>query len=149
VKRHNQYRHGHSPSGRPSREYITWSSMKSRCLNPRHFAYKWYGGRGITICKKWLLFEGFLADMGPRPSSAHSLDRVDTDGNYEPGNCRWATETQQQNNRANNHRLTINGETATLTEWARRTGISRGTLDWRIRHGWTVERALLRLREKK
>jgi hypothetical protein len=85
---------------RGTAEYRTWAMMRVRCHNERNPAYKWYGGRGIRICDRWSSFESFLADMGPRPSLKHSLDRIDSDGDYEPGNCRWAdTKTQGRNRR--------------------------------------------------
>ena len=80
-------------------EYKTWAGMKQRCLNPRDQGYVDYGGRGIKVCRRWLSYENFLADMGRRPSSEHSLDRVDNNGSYEPANCRWATVTEQNRNR--------------------------------------------------
>jgi len=78
--------------------YKTWGGMKTRCLNPKHKFYKHYGGRGITVCKRWLDFNNFYADMGDRPEGKE-LDRIDNDGNYEPGNCRWVTKKENANNR--------------------------------------------------
>lgn len=84
----------------PPAEYVNWRCMKQRCLNPKHQAFPYYGGRGITICEAWSTsFEAFLADMGSKPSPSHTIDRVDESGNYEPGNCRWATKTEQSSNR--------------------------------------------------
>lgn len=79
-----------------------WADMKQRCRNAKHRAYKWYGARGVGVCDRWLNFQNFYEDMGQRPSDSHSLDRIDPHGNYEPGNCRWATAAQQQQNRTNN-----------------------------------------------
>ena len=88
----------HGLSGSP--EHMIWSAMKARCFNPRNKEYHNYGGRGITVCFRWAAsFAAFLMDMGERPSSRHSLDRIDNDGNYAPGNCRWATAAQQHANR--------------------------------------------------
>lgn len=93
------YKHGHAPDGKPSREYRSWLSMKQRCLNPNYPQRETYAGRGITICERWMQFENFLADMGPRPPGM-TLDRYpDQAGNYEPGNCRWATPKEQAANR--------------------------------------------------
>ena len=121
-----------------------YHSMKSRCYNKNDKDYALYGGRGIKVCKRWRdSFEAFFEDMGPKPSPKYSLDRYpNKDGDYEPGNCRWATWREQQNNRRNNRRLTLNGKTHTITQWERITGISNHTIRARIRMGWSVEKAL-------
>ncbi len=84
--------------GTYTKEYRAWWDMQQRCNNPRHDRYASYGGRGIKVCEAWREFENFIRDMGTRPSSDHSIDRTDNDGNYEPGNCRWATRSEQQRN---------------------------------------------------
>jgi hypothetical protein len=118
------------------REHDAWRGMLARCRNPRHPSYKNYGGRGITACERWNSFENFLDDMGKRPSPKHSLDRIDNNGNYEPGNCRWATRREQANNTRMNRFVTFDGRTMTLAQWARETGIHvRGKTDllhWRL-----------------
>lgn len=99
----------HGLSGAPG--YHVWMSMCSRCLNPKHKAYKDYGGRGITICERWLNNPGnFLLDMGPRPGKGYSIDRIDVNGNYEPSNCRWATAKEQQNNRRISKNVKLNAK---------------------------------------
>jgi len=91
-------KHGHNPSGNPSPTYITWYNMLQRCNNPNNPKYKRYGGRGIVVCKRWYLFENFLEDMGIKPEGL-TIDRINNDGNYKPGNCRWATRKEQSQNK--------------------------------------------------
>jgi hypothetical protein len=131
--------------GKGTDEYLIWKGMRQRCLNPRNPNFRSYGGRGITICERWQAsFAAFLADMGPRPSPQHSIDRVNNDGNYEPGNCRWALRVQQLNNHRRSHRITFNGETHTVAEWARLVNIPVNHLAARLgRLGWSPDRALI------
>jgi hypothetical protein len=125
-----------------SRVYTIWKGMHQRCNNPRSGAYSDYGGRGIRVCKEWHRFENFLADMG-HPPPRLTLERKDNDGHYEPGNCTWATYSDQLSNRRNNHLLGAFGREQTLTQWSKEYGIPVTTLKNRIyRAGMTVETAL-------
>ncbi len=141
-------RHGHSSSGgsrKPSPTYSSWSSMIARCYEPRCNGYERYGGRGITVSDRWRGdggFERFLADVGERPSRAHSLDRIDNDRPYEPGNVRWVTPKEQQRNRRDNVRVSAFGREATLAEWSERTGIPDYQIARRLKSGWPAEQAL-------
>lgn len=135
-------KHGQARRGNKSRAYRAWESMLRRCNNPSQDSYPQYGGRGIRVCARWASFENFRADMGECLDGL-TLDRRDPEGHYEPDNCRWADQPTQQRNRRNNHLLTFQGETKTLSEWAREKGIKWKTLRARIEdHGWAVERAL-------
>lgn len=125
-----------------TRVYKAWINMKSRCENPAATSYEYYGGRGVSVCERWQKFEAFFDDMGHPPSPAHSLDRIDPDGNYEPDNCRWATSTEQVRNRRNNVILTFDGHTRCLSEWSHVTGIPYRTLLNRVRRNWKAERVL-------
>lgn len=124
-------------------EYRAWSGMWTRCTNPKFVDWALYGGRGIRVCERWKSFGPFFADIGPKTSPKHSLDRIDSDGHYEPGNCRWATPKEQANNwKTRNRRIEHNGETLSLPEWALRLGIARESLRNRLDAGWPVEKAL-------
>jgi hypothetical protein len=106
-----------SPQGEP--EYTVLQNMKQRCYYPRANGYKYYGGKGVTVCDRWLGkngFQNFLEDVGPRPSEKHTIDRIDVNGNYEPGNVRWATWNEQNVNRSNN--LETPGVRRTNDGWA-------------------------------
>lgn len=118
--------------------------MHVRCYNPKSPSYRAYGGRGIQVCSRWHRFETFLADMGERPGDDWSIEREDVNGNYEPDNCCWALADTQAANRQNTVRLTLNGQTHHLNEWARLTAISSRTIRNRLALGWTVEDTLTR-----
>lgn len=134
------FRHG----GRFTPEYNAWCNMKARCHNVNHHKYANYGAKGIAVCERWLKsFPNFFADMGERPSKLHSVDRIDGHKGYSPENCRWATKREQAENRPDfNWMIEFNGETKSLTAWARDVGISRESLRDRFNNGWTVEAAL-------
>src|SRR6185503_18205761 len=111
--------------------YQSWHGMKTRCLRPSSRMYYRYGGRGITVCERWMQFENFLADMGERPAGM-SLDRIDSNGNYEPSNCRWADDKTQNRNRSNVRIYEFNGEALTLPEWAERLNVDMERLRSRM-----------------
>jgi hypothetical protein len=123
------------------KEYSVWKGMKRRCYNPNEKCFPYYGGRGITVCDEWKnSFEAFYKDMGERPENT-SLDRINTDGDYEPGNCRWTTLTEQSRNKRNNRFFTFEGKTQCLMDWANELGISEASLRSRLKH-YSVEKAL-------
>lgn len=134
----------HGYAGMRTPEYMAWVNMRQRCLNPKNKRFADYGGRGVSICHEWRSsFSAFLRDVGPRPSARHSIERHDNDGDYRPGNCRWATMSEQQSNTRRNIFYTIQGETLTLAQWSRKLGIRRSTLVGRMADsGWSVEKAL-------
>jgi hypothetical protein len=136
-------RHGQAGQ-RPSPEWNAWQGMKGRCYCPNTTQFSRYGGRGITVCDRWRDdFGAFLADMGPKPTPAHELDRIDSDGNYEPNNCRWATRTQQSRNTARNRFIEFLGERLCVAEWAERLGVPYERLLGRLERGWPIEQALM------
>ena len=129
-------------------EYRTWTRMKGRCYNKNGTAYRFYGGRGISVCDRWRdSFEAFLEDMGRRPPTEmgrYSLDRIDNEGNYDPGNCRWADRKTQDNNRSDTVYLTLNGVTRPMMEWVKITGHPRKRIRGRLGMGWSDHDALTR-----
>lgn len=141
VAQRNRDSAKHGMFGTP--EYKTWSSMIQRCTNSSASAWPNYGGRGIGICISWReSFEEFYADMGPRPKGT-TLGRIDNEGDYEPGNCRWETFKEQASNRRSSRLITYNDETKTLQQWADWAGLSIHTLSKRLgKYGWDFDRAI-------
>jgi len=126
-----------------SAEYKIWSGIIRRCTNPNEKCYSRYGGRGVSVCDRWRSYECFLEDMGRRPSSLHSIDRIDPSGNYEPSNCRWATSLEQGRNRTGLTYITIGNETLPIWQWSERSGVPIKIISQRlIRDGWSPDRAV-------
>jgi hypothetical protein len=136
--------HGHAAGGTTSLTYHSWRNMLMRCYTPTHSAYVTYGGAGVIVHQPWRdSFARFVADVGERPSRKHTLDRYpDKIGNYVPGNVRWATRSQQNNNRNNNHVLEIGGRSLTIAEWSADTGVAWHTIAQRLKRGWSPKRAI-------
>jgi hypothetical protein len=145
----NNFRHGGSLRDNEEAEYLVYKGMKQRCADPAHVGYSRYGGRGIRVCDRWSFGEGgksgyqcFLADMGKRPSSAHSLDRFpDGDGNYEPGNVRWASDTDQARNKRTSVHVVLKGVSLPLAEACALYGVQSSTAHWRLKRGWPPDEA--------
>ena len=136
-------RHGDCCRGNIAPEHQAWDGMIKRCHNPNCKSYSDYGARGITVCQRWRnSYEDFLNDAGRRPSSLHSLDRIDNSLGYQPGNVRWALRLTQNRNTRANHFIEFNNQRKTASEWALQTGIKSGSILFRLSHGWSVERAL-------
>ncbi len=137
-------RHGET-NGKRSSEYNLWRTMIQRCEYQKHVSYKFYGARGISVCQRWRTsFENFLADIGRRPSPKHTIERKDSNGNYEPRNCKWATQVEQQRNRRNNRMISIDGVVACVSEWLEKAvaGVSKELCNYRLKSGWEQKRAI-------
>lgn len=135
--------HGDKRRGSPAPEFTSWCQMKARCCDENCPAYENYGGRGITICERWMhSYPNFLADMGRKPSSQHSIERKDNGGNYCPENCCWATKTEQANNRRSNRTIEYMGIKASVSEWSRKSKLLPATIIARLNKGWTPGEAL-------
>ena len=125
-----------------TRVYNIWQNMRRRCQSPSNTAFKNYGARGVTVTDSWSEFTTFLSDMGQPPSDDHTLDRINNNLGYCKENCRWATKDIQANNTRRNVFITFSGRTLTMSQWARELGLKVGTLECRLRRGWSYERAL-------
>lgn len=135
--------HGETRGGKWTKEYAAWNAMITRCETPSFIEYHRYGGRGIRVHPKWRKdFSAFLSHVGRAPSVAHSLDRIDNDGNYEPGNVRWATRHEQRTNASDSHVVLFRGERRPLCDLADEHGINRATAWWRHKQGWPLDRVL-------
>ena len=116
--------------------------MIGRCTNPRASFFERYGGRGISVCERWRTFDNFIADMGRKPGPHYSIDRIDNDGNYEPANCRWATEREQKRNTRRTVMMSVGGRTMCMKDWCRELGLTQGCVRSRLARGMTAEQAL-------
>lgn len=146
TARERHLQHGHNRSDARTGEYGSWAGAKTRCTNPNHPAFHNYGGRGISMCDRWLnSFELFLQDMGPKPTPQHSIDRINNDGNYEPGNCRWATSVEQGRNNRRTRMVELNGETRCIIEWCEILGTPQHRVRSRLKRGWTEIDALTKV----
>jgi hypothetical protein len=140
ISEDKRYKHGMCRTS----EYKAWATAIQRCTNEKNIEYEGYGGRGIKMCDEWMnSFEKFLEYIGKKPGPQYSLGRIDNDKDYEPGNVRWETQLEQTNNRRTNNLITVNGETKTIAEWSRSSGISQRAIWARImRMGWKPEDAI-------
>ena len=134
--------HGNARRGHKASEYLVWIAMRQRCGNPNNKKFPDYGGRGISVCGRWDDYSAFAGDMGARPSRRHTIERIDTNGDYEPSNCRWATFKEQANNTRRNIRVSVGGEAMTLKQAVERFGGRYGTVLARVHAGVPVEQAL-------
>lgn len=140
----NRRTHGHSTKlngkQRLTSEYSAWRSLRRRCYEPGTKSYADYGAKGIIVCERWLnSFENFFADMGPKPTPQHTIERRDGKGNYDPDNCCWATRVEQNRNKSNNVYVTVNGVRRCIAEWSELSGINAATLNQRVRSKWPVD----------
>lgn len=144
ITRKAKLRHGNTVDRGATPEYTAWLAIKARCYNENEKCYTRYGGRGIRVCDRWLgSFENFLADMGPRPTPDHSIDRKDVNGNYDPDNCQWETQTRQQRNRRNSMVITAFGLNLQINDFCEAVDGDRQLIRNRIIRGWPQEDAIL------
>lgn len=139
VNKHKAY-----IDGKPRPEYEAWCGMIARCYRKTVRSYRFYGARGVQVCPEWRKsFSNFFDHVGPRPSPSHSLDRVNSNGHYEPGNVRWATSLQQGQNTSRVRFLTKDNVTLCVAEWERRLGLPRDTIHVRLKRGWPHEKLFI------
>jgi hypothetical protein len=141
VTTERSLKHGHSKRGKRTRVYGIWRNILTRCTNPNVPSYEDYGARGITVCERWLTFENFLEDMGEPPNGL-TIDRLENSVGYCKENCAWRTPLEQARNTRRNVKLTFDGLTLTMKEWAERLNISYRMLRGRYENNWSVERIL-------
>jgi len=134
--------HGHARQGAKTVEYNVWADIIKRCKNSNSKNYHNYGGRGIKVCDRWLSYENFFADMGLRPSSKHSIERKEVNGDYEPSNCCWATRQEQQRNTRRTRLVEFDSQVKSLVEWTEEKDLPYPAVYSRLMHGWTPEEAL-------
>ena len=133
--RGKQIKHGQTKNGKRTTEYVTWCNILKRCYNKKCDKYFRYGGRGIFVDERWRNdFASFFKDMGVKPTSKHTIERIDNNGPYSPENCKWATQKEQNRNKKNNRLIKYNGKTLCLTEWAEKLGVTRDFLQSKIRY---------------
>lgn len=134
--------HSEASSKAKTKEYSTWTEMRSRCNNPKSKSYSYYGGRGITVCPRWNSYVSFLDDMGMAPTRQHTLDRLDVNKDYSPENCRWTTRLEQANNKTTTHFVEFNGQIKSLSDWCRDLGMSYYKVRQRLlKLNWPVDQA--------
>lgn len=149
IKGSEVVRHGHARKGKQSPEYRVWGGMLTRCYNENNKTYLRYGGKGIKVCDRWRnSFLAFLEDMGTRPSPKHTLDRIDNNGNYEPGNCRWATLIEQARNKSTSLWIEVDGVNRPAMEWCEISGTDYHAFYWRYENGWSPQECVWGKEEK-
>ncbi len=131
--------HGYTRKGKKTKEYKAWEGMIKRCNNKNSIDYKYYGGRGIQVDPEWEVFENFLRDVGYAPSKKHTIDRIDNNRDYEPGNVKWSTMKEQARNRRNNTILKYRNKEMTLAEWTEFLEVGRGFIYYRLKKGIPFE----------
>lgn len=138
VRRRVHTKHGCAPKNHPTPEYRTWQNILSRCHNPNCGTYYKYGAKGVAVCRRWQdSFAAFLQDMGHRPTSEHSIERIRNAEGYSPENCRWATRQEQARNKTTARLITADGQTLPLVVWAEKLGMNHSSILGRISRGWT------------